>query len=389
MSNVEVPASGLTRPRSLFSSDHEQFRATVRKFIAQEVLPEHALWEQEGNVPRELWRKAGQAGILCPMVPEAYGGAGADFLFTAIVVEEIARVLATGVTGWTTHSDIVAPYLVEFGTEEQKRHWLPAMARGDVVGAIGMTEPSAGSDLKAMRTVAQRVSGGYRVNGQKTFITNGLHADRLLLAAKTDPAAGVKGISLFWVDTRSEGFSRGRVLDKIGQRAQDTAELFFQDMFVPEGDMIGEPGKGFAYLMSGLVQERLMIALRCAISLEAALDWTVDYAKQRETFGKALIEHQALRFKLSEVKALALATRALVDGYLALHMQGQLSAEEAAVAKLWAADATRALDDLLQIFGGYGFMREYPIGRAYTDLRGNRIWGGSAEIMKELIARKL
>ncbi|MCW0211242.1 MAG: acyl-CoA dehydrogenase family protein [Achromobacter sp.] len=375
--------------RKFFSPEHDMFRDTAARFIADEITPHHYRWEQEGMVPRELWRSAGRAGILLPSTPEEYGGGGGDFLHTIIVVEEIARALATGVTGFTTHSDIVAPYLLNFGSERQKLCDLPAMARGDVVASIAMTEPGAGSDVKAIRTVAARAQGGYVVNGQKTFITNGFHADRVLVVAKTDPGAGARGISLFWVDAATPGFSRGRLLDKVGQKAQDTAELFFQDMFVPEEDLLGEPGQGFGYLMKELVRERLMIAVRCATALESALQWTVDYTKERRAFDKALIDNQYIRFKLADIKTLAAATRAFVDGCVRQYLDGELDAGGAAMAKLWAAEATRAIDDLLQFHGGYGYMREYPIGRAYTDVRPNRIYGGASEVMRELIARTL
>ncbi|CAN7673205.1 acyl-CoA dehydrogenase family protein [Pseudorhodoferax sp. LjRoot39] len=375
--------------RALFSPDHEQFRDTVRRFIAQEITPSHAEWEEQGLVPRDLWRRAGAAGLLLPMAPAEHGGGGGDFLHTAIVVEEIAHALATGVTGFTTHSDIVAPYLVEFGTEAQKSRWLPQMATGEVVASIAMTEPSAGSDLKAIRTTARRVDGGWQLDGQKTFITNGHHADRVLVVAKTQPEAGAKGMSLFWVDTGSPGFARGRLLDKIGQRAQDTAELFFEQVFVPESDLVGAEDQAFGYLMHGLVQERLMIALRCATALEAALQWTVAYTRERRTFGKPLIDNQHTRFKLAEIKTLAAATRAFVDQCVAEHLAQRLDADGAAMAKLWASEATTAIDDLLQMFGGYGYMREYPIARAYADVRPNRIYGGSSEMMKEIISRTL
>ncbi|MDO9197338.1 acyl-CoA dehydrogenase family protein, partial [Rhodoferax sp.] len=306
--------------RGIFSADHEMFRTTVRRFIEREILPFHAAWEQEGLIPREVWRKAGRAGLPLPMAAAEYGGGGGDFLHTAIVVEEIARVLASGVLGFTTHSDIVAPYLVNFATQEQKLRWLPGLANGDIVSSIAMTEPSAGSDLKAIRTTAERTSEGYCLTGQKTFITNGFHADRVLVVAKTRPEAGAKGMSLFWVDATTPGFSRGRVLDKIGQRAQDTVELFFDKVLVPFDCLIGEEDKAFGYLMHGLVQERLMIALRCATHLEAALDWTIQYTKERETFGKPLIANQYTRFKLAEIKTLAHATRAFVDACLIRHM---------------------------------------------------------------------
>lgn len=375
--------------RTLFSPEHEQFRDTVHRFIAQEITPHHAAWEEQGLVPRDLWRRAGAAGLLLPMAPAEHGGGGGDFLHTAIVVEEIARALATGVTGFTTHSDIVAPYLVAFGTQAQKARWLPQMASGEVVASIAMTEPSAGSDLKAIRTTARRVDGGWQLDGQKTFITNGHHADRVLVVAKTEPEAGAKGMSLFWVDARAPGFAKGRLLDKIGQRAQDTAELFFAQVFVPESDLVGEENKAFGYLMHGLVQERLMIALRCASALEAALDWTIAYTRERQTFGKPLIANQHTKFKLAEIKTLAAATRAFVDQCVAEHLAQRLDADGAAMAKLWASEATTAIDELLQMFGGYGYMREYPIARAYADVRPNRIYGGSSEMMKEIISRTL
>ncbi len=375
--------------RKLFSADHELFRDSVARFIAEEITPQHAEWEQQGMVPRELWRKAGRAGILLPSTPDQYGGGGGDFLHTIIVVEEIARALATGVTGFTTHSDIIAPYLLNFGTEAQKQRYLPGMARGDIVASLALTEPGAGSDVKAIRTSANKVDGGYLINGQKTFITNGFHADRALIVAKTDPQAGSRGISLFWADTTSPGFSRGRLLDKVGQKAQDTAELFFDKLFVPEEDLLGEPNQGFGYLMKELVRERLMIAVRCAMALETALQWTIDYTRERRAFERAVIDNQHIRFKLADIKTLAAATRAFVDGSVQQYLDGELDAGGAAMAKLWAAEATKAIDDLLQFHGGYGYMREYPIARAWTDVRPNRIYGGTSEIMRELIARTL
>lgn len=379
----------MTPKRKLFSADHELFRDSVARFIAEEITPHHAQWEQQGMVPRELWRKAGRAGILCPSTPDQYGGGGGDFLHTIIVVEEIARALATGVTGFTTHSDIVAPYLLNFGTEEQKLRHLPGMASGDIVASLALTEPGAGSDAKAIRTSATRVDGGYLINGQKTFITNGFHADRVLIVAKTDPQAGSRGISLFWADTTAPGFSRGRLLDKVGQKAQDTAELFFDKLFVPDEDVLGEPNQGFGYLMKELVRERLMIAVRCAMALESALQWTIDYTKERRAFDRAVIDNQYIRFKLADIKTLAAATRAFVDTSVQQYLDGELDAGGAAMAKLWAGEATKAIDDLLQFHGGYGYMREYPIARAWTDVRPNRIYGGTSEIMRELIARTL
>lgn len=378
-----------TSTGSLYSPEHELFRRTVVRFLESEVLPQLPEWEKQGFVPRDLWRKAGATGLLLPSAPEQYGGGGGDFLHTAIVVEEIARHLATGVAGFTTHSDIVAPYLLNIGTEEQKLRFVPKMASGDIVGSLAITEPGAGSDVKAIRTTAQRVDGGFLINGQKTFITNGYHADYVLIVAKTDPAAGSRGISLFWVDATTPGFSRGRLLDKVGLKAQDTAELFFENLLVPEETLLGEVNLGFSYLMRELVRERLMIAVRCAMALESALDGTIAYTKDRQAFGKALIDNQHIRFKLADIKTLACVTRTFVDSCVTRYMRGELDTDGAAMAKLWASEATRAIDDLMQFHGGYGYMREYPIARAWTDVRPNRIYGGTSEIMRELIARTL
>lgn len=373
--------------RRVFRDDHELFRDQVRRFIAQEIAPHYAAWEKAGVTPASLWRRAGEEGLLNCALPEPYG-LGGDFGHAAVVIEELARANYLGI-GFSIHSDMVAPYVDAFGTEAQKARWLPAMTRGELIGALALTEPGAGSDLKAIRSRAVRDGDHYVLNGQKTFITNGFHADRVLVAAKTDPAAGARGISLFWVDAATPGFTRGRLLDKVGQRAQDTAELFFQDVLVPDADLLGEPGQGFGYMMKELARERLMIAARCAMALESALQWTVDYARQRQAFGKALLDNQYIRFKLADIKTLAAATRAFVDGCVRQYLDGELDAAGAAMAKLWAAEATRAIDDLLQFHGGYGYMREYPIGRAYTDVRPNRIYGGASEIMRELIARTL
>lgn len=373
----------------MFSAEHELYRSSVARFIAEQVMPQHAEWEKQGKVPHELWQKAGAAGLLCPAIADEFGGGGGDYLYAAIVVEEIARALASGVLGFTTHSENVAPYLVEFGSDAMKRTFLPKMASGEVVGAIAMTEPGAGSDLKAIRTTAKAVAGGFEISGQKTFITNGGRADRVIVFAKTQPDAGARGISLFWVDTTSPGFAVGRVLDKIGQLAQNTAELFFDRVFVPHDALIGELNAGFGYAMSGLIRERLLIALRCAVALEVALDWTVDYVKQRQAFGQSLLDNQYIRFRLADIKTHAAATRALVDNSLQQYLHGTLTADGAAMAKLWASEATRNIDDLLQFFGGNGYMREYPIARAYVDVRPNRIYGGSSEIMREVIARGL
>jgi alkylation response protein AidB-like acyl-CoA dehydrogenase len=374
---------------SLFAHEHELFRDSFRRFVAAEIEPFHDAWETAGVAPREIWRKAGAAGFLLPSAPAEYGGGGGDFLHTAVILEEIARSVVTAVMGFTTHSDIVGRYILNLGTEEQRRAWLPPMARGEAIWSIAMTEPSAGSDLKAIRTVARRDGDHYVLSGQKTFITNGWNADFVLVAAKTDPSAGPRGISLLRVDTRARGFSRGKLLDKIGLRGQDTAELFFDDIRVPVGDRLGEENRGFHYLTSELAHERIMIAIRCAALIEAALGWTIEYTKERQAFGKPLFDNQALRFRLAEIRAHVDATRALVDRCVGLHLQGRLTSEDAAVAKLWATEATKLIDDLVQMHGGYGMVREYRIARAYTDARPNRIFGGASEVMKEIIARAL
>ena len=384
-------------PRTLFEPEHEQFRDTVRRFIAERVTPFHAEWEKAGQVPRSLWREAGALGLLCCNVPEAWGGMGGSFLHSAILVEEFARAGATGPTFYL-HSDICAPYLVEFGSDEQKRRWLPKMASGEVVAALGMSEPSGGSDVAAMRTQAIRTPSiddaadgeHYLVNGQKVFITNGHSADILILACKTDPMARARGVSLIIVETDSPGFGRGRRLEKIGCKAQDTSELFFTDLRVPVGNLLGAEGAGFAMLMTQLAQERLIQAIRGVSSAEAALRWTLDYVAQRQMFGHTLADFQNTRFKLAELHALLLAQRVFVDRCTALHLQGQLDVTDAAAVKLVTTELQgKVMDECLQFFGGWGYMVEYPIARAFVDARMCRIGGGAVEVMKQIIAQSL
>ena len=376
-------------PRTIFSSEHEAFRDTVRRFITEHVMPYHADWEKQGQVPRELWLKAGKLGLLCCNVPEEYGGMGGDFLHSAILVEEMARAGATGPTFYL-HSDIVAPYLVDFGTEEQKQKWLPKMATGEVVVALGMSEPSGGSDVQAMRTQALRDGDDYVINGQKVFITNGHSADLLLLACKTDPKARAKGVSLILVETDRPGFTRGRKLEKIGCKAQDTSELFFSDVRVPVSNLIGEEGSGFTLLMTQLAQERLVQAIRGVSSSEAALQWTIDYVVDRKMFGQTLADFQNTRFKLAELHAEVLGQRVFVDRCIELHLTGDLDATDAAVSKLITTELQgRVMDQCLQFFGGWGYMLEYPIARAFLDARMCRIGGGTAEVMKQIIANSL
>jgi acyl-CoA dehydrogenase len=376
-------------PRTLFDADHEVFRTTVQRFIAERVTPHHAQWEKDGEVPRTLWREAAQAGLLCCNVSTDYGGMGGDFLHSTILIEEFARAGATGPTFYL-HSDIVAPYLVDFGTEEQKRTWLPRMASGEVVCALGMSEPSGGSDVQAMRTQAIRDGDHYVINGQKVFITNGHSADLLLLACKTDPKARAKGVSLILVETDRPGFTRGRRLEKIGCKAQDTAELFFSDLRVPVSNRLGGEGEGFAMLMTQLAQERLIQAIRAVASSEAAIVWTRDYAVGREMFGQTLADFQNTRFQLAELHAEVLAQRVFVDRAIELHLRGELDATDAAAAKLTTTELQgRVMDRCLQLFGGWGYMWEYPIARAYADARMCRIGGGSAEVMKQIIGNAL
>ena len=376
-------------PRTLFSAEHEAFRDTVRRFIAEHVMPFHADWEHKGQVPRSLWLKAGELGLLCCNVPEEYGGMGADFLYSTILIEEFARAGATGPTFYL-HSDIVAPYLVDFGTEAQKKKWLPGMATGEVVAALGMTEPSGGSDVQAMRTQAIRDGDDYVINGQKVFITNGHSADIIVLACKTDPKARGKGVSLIVVETDRAGFTRGRKLEKIGCKAQDTSELFFADVRVPVGNLIGTEGSGFAMLMTQLAQERLVQAIRGVSSAEAALSWTLEYVAERKMFGGTLGDFQNTRFKLAELHAELLAQRVFVDRCIELHLQGKFDAVDAAAAKLVTTELQgKVMDQCLQFFGGWGYMWEYPIARAFADARMCRVGGGAVEVMKQIIGNSL
>ena len=376
-------------PRTLFSAEHDDFRASVRRFIAEHVSPHHAQWEKDGQVPRSLWHQAGELGLLCCNVPEAYGGMGGSFLHSTILIEEMADAGATGPTFYL-HSDIVAPYLVDFGSPAQKQQWLPRMATGEVVVALGMSEPSGGSDVQAMRTQAVRDGDDYVINGQKVFITNGHSADLLLLACKTDPKARGKGVSLILVETDRAGFSRGRKLEKIGCKAQDTSELFFADVRVPVANLIGAEGSGFALLMTQLAQERLVQAIRGVASSEAALRWTLAYVAERKMFGQTLGDFQNTRFKLAELHAEVLAQRVFVDRCIELHLQGKFDAIDAAAAKLVTTELQgRVMDQCLQFFGGWGYMVEYPIARAFVDARMCRVGGGAAEVMRQIIGNAL
>src|SRR5690606_33318654 len=374
--------------RTVFRDDHEHFREQARRFLEREVVPFHAQWEKDGVVPKSVWRKAGAEGLLNTMLPEPYGGGG-DFGHSAVMLEETARAGASGL-GFSLHSDIVAPYINAYGTEEQKQRWLPAMARGELIGAIAMTEPGTGSDLKNVRTTARREGDEYVLNGSKTFITNGMNSELVIVVVKTKPDAGAKGISLIVVEEGTPGFSKGRKLEKIGLKAQDTAELFFDNVRVPVGNRLGEEDAGFGYLMHELAQERLIIALRAATSIETMLERTINYARDRKAFGQSIIDYQNTRFKLAEAKAEAQMLRVFVDHCLELHLKRELTPVMAAMAKLTASEMQgKLLDSFLQMHGGYGYMSEYGIGNAWIDARVMRIYGGTSEIMKEIIARTL
>lgn len=376
-------------PRPIFDSYHEIFRDSLKRFIADEILPNYADWEAAGIAPRSIWQKAGEQGFLCTNVPEEYGGMGGDFLHSAIMIEEMARAGCTTPTFYL-HSEIISPYLVHFGTEEQKSKWLPGMARGDVITSLGMSEPGGGSDVQKIKTTAIRDGDDYVINGQKTFITSGFNADLVVLACKTDPSLGAKGVSLILVETDRPGFERGRMLQKIGCKGQDTAELFFSDLRVPVGNLLGEEGKGFAILMQELAQERLVQAIRAVSSAEAAVEWTIEYATDRKMFGQTLADFQNTQFKLAELTALLATQRVFVDRCTELHMKGELDSVDAAMAKMVTTELQfKVMDECLQLHGGWGYMTEYPIARAFVDARLGRIGGGSIETMKSIIAKSI
>ena len=375
--------------RTGFREDHEMFRATARRFFERECVPRQAAWDAAGQVDRETWLKAGREGLLCVTLPTEYGGGGGDYGHSVVMAEEYARAGVSGAS-FGMHSDIIAPYISRIGNEEQKRRWLPGACSGETILAIAMTEPGTGSDLKAVRATAVRDGDEYVINGSKTFISNGLTADLVIVVCKTDPAAGAKGISLIAVEADRAGFRRGRKLEKVGQHAQDTAELFFDDVRVPVGNRLGEEGQGFAYLMGELPQERLAIAVAAAAKLEVCLEHTLAYVKARQAFGQTVWDFQNTRFKLADIKAQATAVRLMIDHYLAEHMRRRLTLEESAIAKLHATETLgKALDEMVQLHGGYGYMLEYPVARAFADSRVNRIYGGTSEVMRELISRKL
>jgi acyl-CoA dehydrogenase len=375
--------------REGFLDGLNDFRANVRRFVRREIEPHTATWERDGIVPLEVWRALGEAGLLCVDVPASCGGTGADVRFSAVVLEELTRANAGGLcTGVMVHSDIVAPYLVHHATEQQKQRWLPRLISGEIVGAIAMTEPSAGSDLKAIRTQARRSGAGWLISGQKTFVSNGQNAGLLIAATKTDAGAGARGMSLFLVDTSLAGYRRGRNLHKVGQLMADTSELYFEDVPLGPEALLGAEGEGFAILVSELPRERMMIAVIAQAAAEAAFDWTVSYVKERSVFGKPLAAFQNTRFKLAELRTEIDVGRAFVDECLGQLAAQRLDATQAAEAKYWMTELQgRACELGVQLHGGYGYMAEYPISRAWADARVQRIYGGANEIMLEIVAR--
>ncbi len=375
--------------RTLFTSEHDMWRESVRRFVEKEIVPFHAQWEKDGIVPRALWLKAGEAGLLCCTVPEEYGGLGLDYLFDVVVFEELWRVGASG-PGFLIHTDLVATYILSFGSEEQKRQWLPKMVKGEAIGSLGMTEPHAGSDLKAIRTRAERDGSDFVINGQKVFISNGQMCDVLVLATKTDSAAGAKGVTLFLVDCSLPGFKRGQNLDKLGMKAQDTSELFFDNLRVPAAALLGSEGEGFKLMMTKLPQERLAQAVRSATVIETMIEWTVDYTAERKAFGHTIADFQNTQFVLADLKARSVMARVFTDRCIELFMRGELDPVDAAMVKMTTSELhCEAADKCLQLFGGWGYMWEYPITRAYADARIIKIAGGSIEVMKTIIAREM
>jgi acyl-CoA dehydrogenase len=377
-----------TARRTAFAPEHEQFRDSVRRFFERELIPHLSRWEEEGIIDRGFWTKAGGAGLLCPTVPEEYGGPGLDFGFNAVIDEELAYAGSTA--GITLHSDIVADYLVAYGSEEQKRHWLPRMVSGETATAIAMTEPGAGSDLQGIRTTAKRDGNHYVLNGSKTYITNGQHADLVIVVAKTDPNAGAKGVSLILVEADRDGYARGRNLDKIGFHSQDTSELFFNDVRLPITNCLGEEGAGFAYLMNQLPQERLSIACSAQAAAQRAFDEAVKFTKDRKAFGRTVFDFQNTKFALADLAAKLQVGWAHLDWAIARHVKGELTAAEASAAKLWHTELQwEACDSSLQLHGGAGYMNEYLIARLWRDARVTRIFGGTNEIMKEVVSRSI
>jgi alkylation response protein AidB-like acyl-CoA dehydrogenase len=376
-------------PRTLFSPEHETFRDSVRRFMQEEVAPHDERWQEQGYADKEVWRKAGANGFLCPTMPPEYGGAGADKLYSVVLIEEQARANNSSL-GFGLHSEIVAPYLLAYGSEALKQKYLPKMATGEMIGAIAMSEPGAGSDLQGIKTSAIKKQNHYLLNGSKTFITNGWNSDLVIVVAKTDPAKGAKGTSLVVVDTSMKGFTKGKRLKKMGLKGQDTAELFFDNVEVPAENLVGQENNGFIYLMQELPWERMQIAIGAVAKSEAALEWTKAYVSERKAFGRTVASFQTTRFKLAELATEVQIARVFVDRCIELLLQKTLTPENAAMAKYWVTDLEcKVMDECVQLHGGYGYMWEFPVARAYVDARVQRIYGGTNEIMKEVISRSL
>ncbi len=374
------------------SEELELFRDNVKRFIESEVAPHYEQWEKDEIMPRELWNQLGEQGLLCVDIPEAYGGFETDFLFSCVILEEFAKSNQAAIgTSIAVHADVVSHYILNFGSEEQKQHDLPRMVSGECVGAVAMTEPGAGSDLQGIRTTAKRDGDQYVINGSKTFVTNGQHCDVVILVTRTNPdVSASKGMTLFLVDKTTPGFSRGRNLEKIGMHASDTSELFLEDVRVPASAVLGEPDRGFAVLMGELQRERLTLAVSAVAAAEGMLDETVAYVQERQAFGAPIARLQNTRFKLAEVATDIRVHRSFVEECKSLFMQGKLEVSTVSMAKLTCTEMQgRVMDECLQLFGGYGYTTEYPISRAFVDARAQRIYGGSSEIMKEIIARSL
>ncbi len=375
----------------LDTQQRELFLDNLRRFLKEEVAPYYDDWEASGIWPRSLWNRLGEEGFLCVDMPETYGGYGVSFELSAAIVDEVSRAgFGALASGLSVHSDIVAPYILNLGTEEQRQTWLPKMVSGEAVGAIGMSEPGAGSDLQGIRTAAIKDGDDYCINGQKTFITNGQHCDVLVLATKTDPNLGAKGITLFTVDTSKPGFNRGRNLEKMGLHSGDTSELFFEDLRVSAADILGGEGKGFYNMMNELPRERLILGVGCVGAAQGAFELAVDYVHERKAFGSTIASFQNTRYKLAEMKTELELNRALAEKYTQKFIDGELTSAEASMLKLASSEMQgRVVDQCLQLFGGYGYMSEYPISRAYVDARIQRIYGGTSEIMKELVSRSI
>lgn len=388
-SSVPNPVAPMI-PRTLFNADHEAFRDTARRFFRDEIAPHHEKWEAQQHLDRNLWNKAGELGLLCATMPEQYGGSGVDRLYSVILMEEQA-LSGDSASGFSLHSDIVANYINNFGTEAQKQEWLPKMATGEAVAAVAMTEPGTGSDLQSIRTTAVADGDDYIVNGSKIFITNGYLCDVAVVAVKTgDINGGAQSVSLLIMDAKAPGFTKGKPLNKVGMKGQDTCELFFDNVRVPKSNLLGMEGMGFIMLMKELAWERMMIAVMCVSGAEGALAHTAEYVKQRKAFGKPVSSFQNTRFKLAEMRSEIQIARVFVDRCIEQVVKGELSVEAACAAKYWVSDLlSKVVDECVQLHGGYGYMLEYPIARAYIDTRANRIYGGTNEIMKELISRSI